>query len=139
MILAAITTHKRKPAMVERALKSVIAQTFTDWNLVVVDDSPSDYEFRDDVRKMVESYAAQDDRILYVAHDKNYGANHARNTALKIAENTYGGGGMNLFHILMTTMNGFRRNLRNNLRSFKNVMKIPDLLHAVLYFLMIKL
>lgn len=26
MILAAITTHKRRPEMVERALKSVIAQ-----------------------------------------------------------------------------------------------------------------
>ena len=93
MILAAITTCRRAPAMVERAVKSVIAQTYTDWNLVVVDDSPNDYEFREDVRKMVEGYAAQDSRISYVAHDKNYGAQRARNTALKIAENAYWGGG----------------------------------------------
>ncbi|MBQ7215602.1 MAG: glycosyltransferase family 2 protein, partial [Synergistaceae bacterium] len=84
---------RREPAMVERAVKSVIAQTYTDWNLVVVDDSPNDYEFREDVRKMVEGYAAKDSRIRYVPHDKNYGAQRARNTALKIAGNTDGGGG----------------------------------------------
>ena len=87
MILAAITTCKRPPAMVERAVKSVIAQTYTDWDLVVVDDSPDDYELRKDVQKMVEGYAAKDSRIRYVPHDKNYGAQRARNTALKIAEN----------------------------------------------------
>ena len=84
-VLAAITTHKRKPEMVERALKSVVAQTYTDWDLVVVDDSPADYEFRDDVRRMVEEWSRKDSRIRYVAHDKNYGAQRARNTALKIA------------------------------------------------------
>lgn len=86
MILAAITTCKRKPDMVERALKSVIAQTYADWNLVVFDDSPADWEFRSDVKKMVESYAANDKRIRYVAHDRNYGAQRARNNALKIAD-----------------------------------------------------
>ncbi|MBQ3394806.1 MAG: glycosyltransferase [Synergistaceae bacterium] len=84
-VLAAITTCKRKPEMLERAIKSVAAQTYTDWDLVVVDDSPADYEFRDDVRKMVEEWSRRDSRIRYVAHDKNYGAPRARNTALKIA------------------------------------------------------
>ncbi len=93
MILAAITTHKRRPEMVERALKSVVAQTYQDWNLVVVDDSPADYEYRDDVRKMVEGWAEKDSRICYVQHDKNYGVSHARNTALEIARNTQDGGG----------------------------------------------
>ena len=94
MILAAITTHKRRPEMVGRALRSVIAQTFTDWNCVVVDDSPADWPLRDDVRKMVEGYARQDSRIRYVAHGRNYGAQRARNTALSIANNTHGGGGV---------------------------------------------
>ena len=85
MILAAITTHKRPPEMVERALKSVIAQTYTDWNLGVVDDSPADWELRDDVRKMIEGYAENDSRIRYVAHERNYGSQRARNTALGIA------------------------------------------------------
>ncbi len=92
-VLAAITTCKRKPEMVERAIKSVVAQTYTDWDLVVVDDSPSDYEFRDDVRKMVEGWSKRDSRIRYVPHDKNYGASHARNTALRIANSTVALGG----------------------------------------------
>ena len=86
MILAAITTCRRAPYMLERALKSVIAQTYSDWNLVVVDDSPADYALRDDVRKMVEAYAEHDSRIRYVPHETNKGVSAARNTALKIAE-----------------------------------------------------
>ena len=93
MILAAITTYKRMPDMLERAMKSVISQTYTDWDLVVVDDSPADWEFRGDVRKMVESYAANDKRIRYIANDRNYGAQRSRNTALEIANNTLAGGG----------------------------------------------
>ena len=120
MILAAITTCRREPAMVERAVKSVIAQTYTDWNLVVVDDSPNDYEFREDVRKMVEGYAAKDSRIRYVPHDKNYGAQRARNTALKIAGNTDGGGGMSSLHTLMTMTSGFLKNWRNRLQGLLN-------------------
>lgn len=75
------------PFMLERAVKSVIAQTCTDWNLVVVDDSPSDYELRDDVRALVEGYAAHDSRIRYVPHDRNKGVSAARNTAMRIAQN----------------------------------------------------
>lgn len=85
MILVAITTYKRLPNMLESAVKSVITQTYKDWKLVIVDDSPSDWELRDDVKKMVEGYAEKDSRIRYVAHDRNYGAQRARNTALKIA------------------------------------------------------
>lgn len=86
MILVAITTCKREPNIVERALKSVIAQTYTGWDLVVVDDSPADWKLRGDVKNMIESYAANDKRIRYVAHDRNYGAQRARNNALKIAD-----------------------------------------------------
>ncbi|MBQ4431668.1 MAG: glycosyltransferase family 2 protein [Synergistaceae bacterium] len=121
MILAAITTHKRKPEMVERALKSVIAQTYTDWNCVVVDDSPADWPLRDDVRKMVETYAEKDSRICYVAHDRNYGVSHARNTALSIAYNAGGGGdSMSTYPTSMMMMNGCRRNWRSSLQNFRN-------------------
>lgn len=93
MILVAITTHKRPPEMLERAIKSVVAQTYTDWELVIVDDSPADYELRNDVKKMVEDWCRRDKRISYVQHDMNYGPSHARNTALKIAYNSLCVGG----------------------------------------------
>ena len=87
MILAAITTCKRKPEMVERAIKSVVNQTFKDWNLLIVDDSPADYEFRNDVKTMAEDWCRRDERIFYFQHEKNFGAQRARNTALTFAVN----------------------------------------------------
>ena len=86
MVLAAITMCRRAPVMVERALRSVIAQTYTDWECVVVDDTPANYELRGEVRKMVDEYAARDSRIRYVPHDTNRGANTALNIAISIDE-----------------------------------------------------
>ena len=114
MITAAITTHKREPSMVERAIKSVVNQTYQDWQLVIVDDSPADYELRDEVKRMAEEWCSRDKRITYIQHDRNYGAQRARNTALKFAENTYNGGGTASLLILMTMTNGCRRNSRSN-------------------------
>ena len=123
MILAVITTCRRKPEMVERAIKSVVAQTYKDWDLVVVDDSPADYEYRYDVRRMCEGWAKKDSRISYLQQDKNYGVSHARNTALKIALNT-DWGGMSLLHILMMMMNGCRRNSKSRWLNSMSAMKM---------------
>ena len=90
MILAAITTYKRPPEMLDRAVKSVLSQTFQDWHLLIVDDSPQDYNLRNEVKSMIENLRAKDKRITYIQHDKNYGASHARNTALNFAlKNNY--------------------------------------------------
>ena len=133
MILAAITTCKRNPEMLERAIKSVIAQTYTDWNLVVVDDSPADYELRGDVRKMVEAYAEHDSRISYIPHDTNRGVSAARNTALKFAENTYrGGGNMNTLRTSTTMMNGCPKNYSVKSQSSTSAEKISDWFTAVI-------
>ena len=78
LVSAIITTHKRKPDIVERAIKSVLAQTWKNIELFVVDDSPSDYEFRQDVKSMVERYAQQN--VSYIAHEQCMGACAARNT-----------------------------------------------------------
>ena len=45
-VTAVITTHKREPEMVERALKSVLAQTHPDMEVIVVGDSPADFPQR---------------------------------------------------------------------------------------------
>lgn len=50
-------------------LESVIAQTHTNWEAVVVDDRSTD-----DTRAIVEGLAAQDSRIRLLALEKNHGA-----------------------------------------------------------------
>lgn len=87
MVTAVITTCKRTPDVLERAIKSVISQTYKDIELFVVDDSPSSYEHRKQVKNMVDSYS--DRGVIYIPHQKNSGACVARNTGLKAANGEY--------------------------------------------------
>lgn len=79
-VTAVITTHKREPEMVERALKSVLAQTHPDMEVIVVDDSPADFPQRAAVAAMVEGYG-----VTYIPHETCQGACVARNTGLRHA------------------------------------------------------
>ncbi|MBE7053780.1 MAG: glycosyltransferase [Ruminococcaceae bacterium] len=87
LVTCAITTHKRIPEIVERALKSILNQTYKNIEVFVVDDSPSDWEHRKDVQLMVESYALQN--VTYIPHEKCMGACVARNTALEKSNGKY--------------------------------------------------
>lgn len=92
-VLAVITTCRREPPMIDRAIRSVTSQTYNDWELLIVDDSPADYVHRDEVRDMAGDWSRRDSRISYIQHAQNMGVSAARNTALKFAESTYEGGG----------------------------------------------
>lgn len=59
-----------------RAIESVLAQTFRDFELLVVDDGSTD-----DTEEIVESY--DDDRIRYVRLEKNRGSAPARNVGIE--------------------------------------------------------
>jgi len=87
MISVIITTYKRSPDMVKRAIDSVIAQSYTDWELLIVDDSPSDYERRKDVESMVN--VISDQRISYVPLEKNRGGCVARNRGIAASKGEY--------------------------------------------------
>lgn len=60
---------------IEQSIKSVIEQTYTNWELIIVDDCSDDRT--DDV---VLSFS--DDRIKYIKNEKNMGAALSRNKAL---------------------------------------------------------
>ena len=64
------------------AVTSVSNQTYRDFEIIVVDDGSTD-----DTRAVVECLT--DDRIRYVRHDVNKGANAARNTGIKLARGRY--------------------------------------------------
>ena len=77
--------------MVLRALDSIIAQTYRDIEIIVVDDSPTDYPEREAVQSAVMKRQSenQDISIKYIAHEKNMGACVARNTGLDVARGEY--------------------------------------------------
>lgn len=85
MVSVIITTYKRSPFFLERAIKSICAQTYRDWEIIIVDDSPADYPLRPDVKRMAESYTG----VRYVQHKNNFGACKARNTGIKLAAGEY--------------------------------------------------
>ncbi len=66
------------------AIESVIRQSYTNWELIVVDDFSADR-----TPEIVDYYLAQDRRIKFVRLEKNYGASKARNTAMDLASGKY--------------------------------------------------
>ena len=63
-----ITIPAYKTRFLDEAIHSVIAQTYQDWQLVIVDDcSP------EDLKSIVEPYLA-DSRVEYYRNEKNCGA-----------------------------------------------------------------
>lgn len=69
--------------MLKRAVKSVLKQTFTNWELVIVDDHSND----DKTQKICERFVNKDSRIRYIRHKFNTG-NHpsGKNTGTKAAQ-----------------------------------------------------
>lgn len=87
LVTAVITTHRRPPEIVERALKSVLGQTYQNIEVLVVDDSPEEFTMRSAVKSMVESYG--DRNVTYIAHERCLGACAARNTGLEAARGEF--------------------------------------------------
>lgn len=67
---------------IKRAIRSVLRQTFEDFELIVVDDGSTDH-----TEAIVKSIP--DRRIKYLRHTKNRGGNAARNTGLRAASGSY--------------------------------------------------
>ena len=88
MVTVVITTCNRKPDIVERAIQSVIGQTYKDWELVIIDDSPCEYNQRDAVREMIIRYSVEY-RIIHIQNERNSGACYSRNVGLDIASGKY--------------------------------------------------
>lgn len=87
LVTAIITTYKRQASIVQRALESVLMQTHSNIEVIVVDDSPCDFEYREEVRTMIESYCTRN--VRYIAHEVNQGACAARNTGIAAANGEY--------------------------------------------------
>lgn len=68
---------------IRKSIESLQAQTFTDWELIAVDDGSPDKS-----GKICDEYAAKDNRIK-VIHKENGGAPSARNAAIPKARGEY--------------------------------------------------
>lgn len=67
-----------------RAIRSVLNQTYHDFEIIVVDDGSTD-----NTEEVIKKIQEQDKRIRYIQHEKNKGAAAARNTGIKAAQGEY--------------------------------------------------
>ncbi len=82
-------TYKRERSLVERAVKSLLSQTYPKIEIVLVDDNAREdlNKYRADVEKMVSDL--NDNRIVFIQNAENLGGSGARNEGIKIATGDY--------------------------------------------------
>lgn len=80
-VTVVISTHNRAH-LLGRAIRSVLAQTYPDYELLIVEDASTD-----NTKEVVAGF--QDKRIRYIRHETNRGGPAARNTGIKAACGRY--------------------------------------------------
>lgn len=70
-------TYKRKDLLIH-AVNSALNQTYKDWEMIIVNDSPEDTSYQSFTSSL------NDSRIHYHMNDKNRGVNYTRNKAMDL-------------------------------------------------------
>ena len=78
-----IPTYNRA-YLLGRAIKSVLNQTYQDFEIIVIDDNSTD-----NTEKVIKEFQEKDKRVRYIQHKKNKGASATRNTGIKNAKGIY--------------------------------------------------
>lgn len=81
-----ITPMWKGASLVGSTIESVLAQTYKDWEMIIVDDCSPDNGAG---CKVVQSYAEKDSRIKLIAATVNKGSSGARNEAMRNAKGQY--------------------------------------------------
>ncbi len=82
-----IPTYSRNSTL-ERAIKSVLNQTFKDFEIVVVDDNPGDSKWRKSTELLMQKYNGNE-KVRYIKNEKNMGGSGARNEGIKASKGEY--------------------------------------------------
>ena len=69
---------------IEEAISSVVNQTITDWELIVIDDGSNDA-----TREIIAKSGERDDRIRVVMNEENMGVARTRNRGIDLAKGKY--------------------------------------------------
>lgn len=83
-MISIITPSHNSAQFISETIKSVLNQSFSDWDMIIVDDCSNDNSV-----EVIRSYVEQDSRIRLIQLSKNSGAAVARNTAIEAAQGRY--------------------------------------------------
>lgn len=82
-LISIIIPVYKAEAYLSKCLDSILAQTYTNWEIILIDD-----ESPDNCGKICDEYARRDPRF-HVIHQKNKGAGAARNLGIKMSRGEY--------------------------------------------------
>ena len=83
-VVSVIIPTYQRPNYLKEAIESVISQTYSDWELLVVDDgSPID-----NIRGVTQHFCDRDARVRYI-RQAHAGVCEARNTGIRFAQGKY--------------------------------------------------
>lgn len=80
-LVSIITPTYNCAKFIEETIRSVQAQTYQDWEMIISDDCSTD-----NTKEIIAPYLANDARIKYICNEKNSGAATTRNNALRVAK-----------------------------------------------------
>lgn len=83
-LISIITPAFNAERYIEKTISSVLNQTYSNWEMIIVDDCSTDA-----TASIAKEYSYKDKRIKVITHEKNQGVAAARNTALKAANGSY--------------------------------------------------
>jgi len=83
-LISIITPSYNSEKYISETIESVLAQTYKNWEMIIVDDVSSD-----DSLQIIEQYTQKDSRIKVIRSKQNMGPAHARNRAIKEAKGRY--------------------------------------------------
>ncbi|MHC5529878.1 glycosyltransferase family 2 protein [Priestia megaterium] len=83
-----IPTYKRNRDFLKRAIDSVLAQTYENVEIVVIDDNIPDSNFRKDTETFMKFYA-NESKVVYIKNETNMGGALARNKGITQSQGGY--------------------------------------------------
>jgi len=83
-IISIITPNYNSEKFISQSIDSVIYQTYTNWEMIIVDDASTDSSV-----KIIKKFQAKEDRIKLIKINKNSGPAVARNKGIEIAKGNF--------------------------------------------------
>ena len=83
-LVSIITPNYNCARFIAQTIESVLAQTYTNWEMLIVDDCSTDGSY-----EIAQEYAQKDSRIKVLRNEKNSGAAVSRNRAIEASSGEY--------------------------------------------------
>lgn len=84
MLVSIITPVYNAEQYLDQTIKSVLKQTYTDWELIIIDDCSTDKS-----SQILKAFLEDDTRIKLFSQEKNCGVAYSRNLGIEMAKGKY--------------------------------------------------